>query len=131
MNLNNFSNFNTDKRGHLLSIEVQKFKLFKVKRFFIISFNNKNIRGNHAHKKCKQFFICLKGKVKIVLKGNLRDETIVLNSNFRKGLYVMPKTWNILKPMTKKCEVLCLCDRAYSKSDYIFNFSEFKKNFCL
>ena len=131
MNLNNFSNFNTDKRGNLLSIELEKFKLFKVKRFFLINFNNKNIRGNHAHKKCKQFFLCLKGKVKIVLKNKLKRKTIILNSNFKRGLFVEPRTWNILKPITKKCEVLCLCDRSYSKSDYIFDIIEFNKKYCL
>ena len=43
MNLNNFSNFNTDKRGNLLSVELEKFKLFKVKRFFLISFKKTRI----------------------------------------------------------------------------------------
>ena len=130
MKLNNFSNFNKDNRGSLLSIELEKFKLFKVKRFFLIDFKNKHIRGNHAHKKCKQFFVCLKGKVKIVLKNKFIEKKIILNSNFKRGLFVEPKTWNILKPMTKKCEVLCLCDKAYSKSDYIFDIVEFKKKYC-
>ena len=48
--------------------------------------------------------MCLKGKVKIVLKNKFMEKTIILNSNFKKGLFVEPKTWNILKPMTKKCE---------------------------
>ena len=131
MNLNNFSNFNIDTRGYLLSVELEKFKLFKVKRFFVINFRNKNTRGNHAHKKCKQFFICTKGKVKVILKNNLGTKIVTLNSNFKKGLYVKSKTWNILKPITKNCEVLCLCDRKYLKSDYIFDPLEFKKKYCL
>ena len=85
MNLNNFSNFNTDKRGNLLSIELEKFKLFKVKRFFLISFKNKNIRGNHAHKKCKQFFLCLKGKVKIVLKNKFKKKQLFLILILKEG----------------------------------------------
>lgn len=131
MNLNNFSKYNIDNRGNLLSIELEKFKLFKVKRFFLINFKNQNIRGNHAHKKCKQFFICIEGKVKVILKNNLGTKTVTLNSNYKKGLYVKPKTWNTLKPITKKCKILCLCDRTYSKSDYIFDMTEFKKKYYL
>ena len=64
MNLNYFSNF----INKIIAAAFDKplfektIKLFKVKRFFLIDFKNKHIRGNHAHKKCKQFFVCLKGK---------------------------------------------------------------------
>ena len=75
MNLNNFSNFSTDKRGNLLSIELEKFKLFKVKRFFLISFKNKNIRGNHAHKICNQFFLPINDSIKIEIdNGNIKKK---------------------------------------------------------
>ena len=127
MNFNFFFSINHDKRGSLISIELEKFKLFKIKRFFIIDFKNKSVRGNHAHKKCKQFFICLKGKIKVHLLSKTQQFNTILNKDLKKGLYVEQKTWNTLEPVSKDCQILCLCDMQYSKNDYINDFEKFKK----
>ena len=62
--INTFS----DKRGNLSFI--QKGKLFKFERvYYIYNIRKKTIRGNHYHKKNRQFMICLKGKVELKIEN--------------------------------------------------------------
>jgi UDP-2-acetamido-3-amino-2,3-dideoxy-glucuronate N-acetyltransferase len=115
-----------DERGFLKSIELENFRLFKIKRIFVIEFKNKISRGNHAHRKCKQYILCCSGKVKIqYIKNNIKKEKIL--STKTQGIYISPKTWVILKPLTKKTEIICLCDIKYLKSDYITDYKKFIK----
>jgi UDP-2-acetamido-3-amino-2,3-dideoxy-glucuronate N-acetyltransferase len=130
MSFNNFFTKVLDQRGILKSIELDNFNLFKIKRIFIIEFKDKIPRGNHAHKKCKQYIICSKGKIKIIyIKNNIKNQKI-LNPKM-KGFYIPPKTWVALKPILKNTEAICLCDMKYLKSDYINDYKKFTtaKNF--
>lgn len=124
---NNLSFFKTfkDGRGTLNSIELDNFNLFKIKRVFLISFKKDIKRGDHAHKKCKQYLICTKGKIKVELFKKKNKKTIYLSPK-SKGLYIEPKTWNIIVPMMKNSETICLCDMKYLKSDYILDFKKFQ-----
>lgn len=126
MEISSFFRQVKDKKGKLRSIELSKFRLFKVKRIFFVDFKKKINRGNHAHIKCRQFVICYNGKVKIKLFHKKIKEEIKLSSK-SKGLYIKPKTWTILEPISKDCQIICLCDMKYLKTDYINNFSKFKK----
>ena len=61
-----------DKKGYLIPFEslgeriIRGNKLpFKIKRIFFSSGKKKYFRGDHAHKKCSQFLICLHGIIKV------------------------------------------------------------------
>ena len=51
------------KSGMLIPIELNKKFPIKIKRIFIIYGKKNYIRGDHAHKKCSQFFIPIFGKI--------------------------------------------------------------------
>jgi UDP-2-acetamido-3-amino-2,3-dideoxy-glucuronate N-acetyltransferase len=124
MSVNNFFTTVLDQRGLLKSVELNNFNLFKIKRIFILEFKDKIARGDHAHKKCKQYIICSKGKVQIdYIKNNVKNKKILYPN--MKGLYIPPKTWVVLKPILKNTEIFCLCDMKYLKSDYIKDFNKF------
>lgn len=124
MSFNNLFTKVLDHRGLLKSIELDNFNLFKIKRIFILEFKDKIARGNHAHKKCKQYIICSKGKVQIeYIKNNVKKQKILYPE--MKGLYIPPKTWVVLKPILKNTEIFCLCDMKFLKSDYIKDYKEF------
>ena len=40
-------------------------KIIKIKRIFFINSENKDIRGNHGHKKCTQVFVSISGNIKL------------------------------------------------------------------
>lgn len=117
-----------DKRGYLISFEVNNFKYFKIKRFFFINFLKKNIiRGNHAHKKCSQFIICSSGKVKINLTTvSNQKKTFILNGSYSFGIYVKPYNWIVLESLKKNTQVICLADKVYDKKEYIKDIELFK-----
>jgi len=112
-----------DDRGLLKSIEILNFNLFKIKRIFIINFKKKKLRGNHAHKKCKQFIICTNGKIRVKCTKNNNKKEFILTPNID-GLYIKAKTWVILEPLQKNTEIICLCDMKYLKSDYITDYKK-------
>lgn len=125
MNLNKIIKIRNDKRGSLISFEISKFNIFKIKRIFTIDFIRKS-RGNHAHIKCSQYFVCIKGKVFVeVISSKNKKKKYLLEENKTKGLLVKPNHWNILSPVIKNSRVICFCDMNYSKSDYITNFKKF------
>ena len=65
-----------DKRGLLLPIDFKKVLKINVKRIFFISGNKIFTRANHAHKKCIQCFIQLKGKCLISLSSKDKSKKI-------------------------------------------------------
>ena len=58
----------TKPSGKLLPITFNSKFPIKVKRMFFIYGRKKYKRGDHAHKKCSQVFIPIKGKIKINMK---------------------------------------------------------------
>ena len=82
------------------------------------------MRGEHAHKACHQFLVCVKGSVGIVLDdGDKRDE-IVLDSA-RVGLHIPPMVWGIQYQFSSDAVLLVLASDRYSAEDYIRNYDEF------
>ena len=55
----------TKKSGRLFPIAFNKNFPFSPKRIFFIYGKKNFIRGNHAHKKCTQFFVPISGKIKL------------------------------------------------------------------
>ena len=127
MNLSSFSTINKDIRGELRSFDISVFKKFKVKRFFIINLKKLKLRGNHAHKKCHQYLICLDGKVRIDCIDKTKKKSFKISKKDNKGVFIKAKTWTIIKPLTKSCKILCLCSMQYLKSDYIHDYLIFQK----
>jgi dTDP-4-dehydrorhamnose 3,5-epimerase-like enzyme len=96
---------------------------FKAKRFYFIkNFNSKSIRGNHAHKKTKQIFICVKGFLTITLSNKIKKlASIKLNEKNNKILFIMRPTWLKLENFSKDCIVMILADREYKSSDVVYD----------
>ena len=111
-----------DNKGSLLPISFKNNFNFKVKRDFLISGRNKTIRGNHAHKKCIQALVVLKGKSIIEVKDKKKIEKIHLSSKNKFGIIVKPKKWLKIKFSTKDNLILVFCSEEYDTKDYIYNF---------
>ena len=96
---------------------------FKAKRFYFIkNFNPKSIRGNHAHKKTKQIFICIKGSLTVNLSNKIKKlANVKLNEKNKKILFIMKPTWIRLENFSKDCIIMILADREYKSSDVIFD----------
>ena len=64
----------TKKSGKLVPLNFDRKFPIKVKRIFYIYGKKNNHRGDHAHKKCKQLFIPISGKIALFIKKNGKDK---------------------------------------------------------
>lgn len=115
----------SDPRGKLVPIEFQKVIPFEVKRIFVVTnvpINEK--RGAHAHKKCKQFFVCLAGSLDILLDDGSHHDIINLREG-GPGIYVPEMTWGSQFNYSSGAILLVLASHIFDQQDYIHDYNEF------
>ena len=120
----NFKKF-TKPSGKLLPITFNNKFPIKVKIIFFIYGKKKYKRGDHAHKKCSQLFIPIKGKIKIIMKYRKTEKSVLLNANRSRSLFVPPKIWSSVEFLNNNSIVLVLTDYEYDFRDYIETYKEF------
>ena len=114
-----------DDRGLLTAGEYINEIPFPPKRFFVISnVPSLTIRGEHAHKKCEQFLVCIKGKCDVILDNGKEKITTELN-NHNLGLYLPPMIWGIQHKYSNDAILLVLASDPYDSEDYIRDYSSF------
>tara|TARA_Y100000590_G_scaffold462713_2_gene627535 strand:- start:508 stop:900 length:393 start_codon:yes stop_codon:yes gene_type:complete len=113
--------------GILRVIENKDISNFVIKRIFNVKAGKNVVRGNHAHKACKQIFQCLEGKISLYLNDGRREKTITLNHP-NKLVLVDTKVWTRQKYLDKKNILIVYCNRLYNKNDYIFDIKNLVKN---
>ena len=121
--LNKFVN----STGTLLPITFDKKFPMSVKRVFFIYGKKKYIRGEHAHKKCEQFFYPVFGKFEITMKYRGKVQKINLDHREKNGLYMPPAIWCNVRFKKKDSIILVLASHVYSFRDYIENYDDFLK----
>ena len=118
--------FNDFPDGHLFVGEILHEVPIKIKRFYIINdlFNEKAIRGKHAHKKLEQYIFCLNGSFILNLDDGIKKQKIIMN-NPEYGIRLGPMLWHTMKGFSKDCVILVLADNYYDEKDYIRNYEDF------
>lgn len=112
INIPTFSN----SKGSLSVIE--NLLNFSIKRVYYI-YNICGVRGQHKHLRTIQFFICLNGKVELIVKNKYQKKYILSKPN--KGVLLQPDDWHEFKSLTKNTIVLVLASHKFSKKDYIYD----------
>lgn len=117
----------TDLRGSLSVGEIGQHIPFDVQRYFLVfDVPSAETRGEHAHRECHQFLICVAGKVAVVADdGKNRQEVILDKPNL--GIHLPPMTWGIQYKYSSDAVLLVLASHHYSSADYIRNYDEFLK----
>ena len=117
--------YHTDQTGGLCAIEGGIDAPFDILRVFTVSALKGSIRGEHVHKKCSQFMVCVSGAIEVTCDNGIEETTYQLDSPSA-GLNVKPGVWAKEKYLTENAVLMVLCDRHYEKEDYIHSYSEFK-----
>lgn len=114
-----------DLRGNLTVGEFEKEIPFSPKRYFaVFDVPNKEIRGEHAHKECHQFLVCIKGSCHVVADdGRQRQEFILDKPN--KGIYLPPMVWGVQYKYSADAVLMVFASDHYDSNDYIRNYSDF------
>lgn len=114
-----------DLRGSLSFAEVGQKLPFEPKRYFIVfDVESKEVRGEHAHRICHQFLVCVKGRCSVVVDdGKKRDEYQLDQPNL--GIYLPPMIWGIQYKYSSDAVLLVLASHTYDGNDYIRDYDEF------
>lgn len=116
-----------DARGELNVVEASKQCGFDVRRVYYFYGSQPDIiRGNHAHKKLKQFMICLNGSVDIKITDASGDHHFKLDHP-SKGLLLQGSCWRELQNVQFDTVVAVLASEEYDESDYIRDYGDFQK----
>jgi acetyltransferase-like isoleucine patch superfamily enzyme/dTDP-4-dehydrorhamnose 3,5-epimerase-like enzyme len=114
-----------DLRGLLTFAEVGEQVPFEVKRYFLVSgVATKEVRGEHAHRKLRQFLVCVQGQCHIVADDGQNRQEFVLDSPAL-ALYLPAMVWGIQYRFSRDAVLLVLVSEKYDSADYIRDYSEF------
>lgn len=115
-----------DMRGSLSVAEFTREIPFEARRYFVVyDVPSREVRGEHAHKQCKQFLVCLRGSVGVLLDdGKNRTEIKLDHPNL--GLFMPGMVWGTQFRYTEDAILLVFASEYYSAEDYIRSYDEFK-----
>jgi len=114
-----------DIRGNLSVGEIGKGLPFAPRRYFVITdVPNDKVRGEHAHRKLRQFLVCLRGRCSVVVDDGKRREEVVLDSPDI-GLYVPPMIWAVQYKYSADAVLLVFASAEYDPADYIRDYDGF------
>ena len=114
-----------DSRGNLSVGEFSRQIPFEPKRYFIVyQVPLHDVRGEHAHKCCHQFLLCLRGTITALADDGLHRQEFVLNHP-NTGLYMPPMTWGAQYDYSSDALLLVFASHFYEAKDYIRNYDEF------
>jgi len=116
-----------DLRGGLVAGEIGKFLPFAVKRFFVVhGVSSRQVRGQHAHRTCHQFLVCVRGSCRVIADdGKHRQEFLLDRGSL--GVYLPPKTWGVQYDYSADAALLVFASHAYDPDDYVRDYDEFRK----
>lgn len=117
--------FIQDLRGNLSFAEFEKDLPFVVKRcFWVFDVPSKEVRGEHAHKECHQFLICVAGDVTVMLDDGDKRAEIKLDTPSR-GLHIPPGVWGVQYKYSSDAVLVVLASHTYDSNDYIRDYADF------
>jgi len=115
-----------DMRGSLTPLEEGNgFPFAPVRIFVVHSVDNAKVRGEHAHKVCKQFLVAVAGSLSVVLDDGHRRIEVELNEP-NLGLYLAPMVWGVQYKFTPDAVLMVAASHKYDKDDYIRDYSDFR-----
>ncbi|MFY9810956.1 WxcM-like domain-containing protein [Aquabacterium sp.] len=117
----------TDIRGSLTVGEFERTIPFAVKRYFMV-FNVPSLetRGEHAHRECHQFLICVRGSCSVVADdGRNRQEFHLDRPDV--GIHLPPMIWGIQYKYSPDALLLVFASHHYDNDDYIRDYSDFAR----
>lgn len=114
-----------DLRGALSVGEFSKDLPFQPKRYFLVfDVPSQETRGEHAHRICHQFLICVKGSVRVLADDGTRREEFTLDSP-SVGLHLPPMIWGTQYQYSPGAVLLVFASEGYDSDEYIRHYDEF------
>jgi hypothetical protein len=115
----------TDARGALTVGEVPNEVPFSPARYFVVfDVPSMELRGEHDHKQCQQFLICLHGSCRVLLDdGQNRCEVTLDRPDM--GVFMPEMIWGTQYRYSADAVLLVFASRSYEAEDYLRNYDDF------
>ncbi|WP_443192718.1 sugar 3,4-ketoisomerase [Microbacterium sp. Clip185] len=117
----------SDIRGALLPIDLPGDLPFEAQRvFFVYGVPSKEVRGEHAHRQCEQFLVCLTGSVSCIVDDG-KDRSAYVLDDPSLGLYMPKMTWGTQYDYSPDAVLIVFASHPYDDGDYIRDYEEFRE----
>jgi UDP-2-acetamido-3-amino-2,3-dideoxy-glucuronate N-acetyltransferase len=114
-----------DWRGKLAFTEYDEAFPFRPRRHFLVfGVPADQRRGEHAHRLCHQYLICVAGSCAAVVDDGTRREEVLLDRP-ELGLYMPPMIWGTQYRYSADAVLLVLASHHYDPDDYIRDYQDF------
>src|SRR5206468_6970324 len=111
-----------DIRGPLVAVEMAEVLPFVPARFFIVhTVAGSGVRGEHAHRRCEQFLLCVKGSVHVLVDDGLTRQEIILDRP-QIGIHIKPLVWAAQYKYSADAVLLVFASHPYQANDYIRDY---------
>jgi oxalate decarboxylase/phosphoglucose isomerase-like protein (cupin superfamily) len=117
----------TDLRGNLSFVEEDSQVPFKIRRvYWIYDVPGGEKRGGHAFRETQEIIVALSGSFDVVLNDGTREYRYSLNRSYY-GVLIPKMMWRMLENFSTNSLAVILASTDYSKSEYIYDFEEFRR----
>ncbi len=125
VHLQRFPEF-ADLRGRLSSGDLPGEGVpFAPRRWFMVyDVPSREVRGEHAHKVCEQFLICVSGQVMVAVDDGENRAEALLDAPTA-GIYIPAGIWASQFRYDSDAVLLVLASHPYDPDDYIRDYDEF------
>jgi hypothetical protein len=114
-----------DARGSLTVGEVPNEVPFSPARYFaVFDVPSFELRGEHAHKRCQQFLICLHGSCRVLLDDGDRRCEVTLDRP-ETGVFMPEMIWGTQYRYSPDAVLLVFASRPYEADDYLRTYDDF------
>lgn len=114
-----------DIRGSLTVGEFDRSIPFIAKRYFMVfDVPSLETRGEHAHRECHQFLICVRGSCSLVADDGINRQEFQLDRP-DVGIHLPPMVWGIQYKYSADAVLLVFASHYYDSADYIRNYAAF------
>lgn len=116
-----------DIRGSLTVGEFDRSIPFAAKRYFMVfQVPSVETRGEHAHRQCHQFLICVRGSCAVVADDGINRQEFLLDRPDL-GIHLPAMVWSIQYKYSADAVLLVFASHYYDGADYIRDYSEFRQ----
>ena len=116
-----------DIRGSLTVGEFDRSIPFAARRYFMVfDVPSVETRGEHAHRECHQFLICVRGSCAVVADDGANRQEFLLDRQDL-GIHLPPMVWGIQYKYSADAVLLVFASHYYDSADYIRDYSQFRQ----
>ncbi len=119
----------SDARGELIPFEFDANFPFPVKRIYLVTAKDGQVRGGHAHLVEDEIFVAASGTITALVHDGENEAEIVLDQK-NKALLVRKDCWHEFHNFSSDAVMLCISSTHYlpGEGNYILDKEKFLKN---